>query len=204
MPFDRGDSHLGIKGGKKIDMERVAGIVLLVGSVLFCVAAFSPISRVYAERDAEKRIEIIEAGPGQWTLSQLLFALGATIAVIGLSLAAYHLRSSSAALAAYVGVVLLIIGVVFWDWHLYVRIVDPEGFARGTILRWPFVVYSILTQFGLIAFGVAYLGGGYPRWLGWTTIAATGALFILLLIFKDMPPFVYYIITILAGVVMVI
>ena len=185
-------------------MERVAGIVLLVGSLLFIAAAFSPISRVYAERDAEKRIEIIKAGPGQWTVSQLLFALGGSVAAIGLGLAAYNLRGSSAALAAYLGVVLLIVGVVFWDWHLYVRVVNPEGFARGTILGWPFVVYSILTQFGLIAFGVAYLRGEYPRWLGWTTIAATGALFILFLIFKDMPPFVYYVITILAGVVMVI
>ena len=57
------------------------------------------------------------------------------------------------------------------------------------------------TQLGLAAIGFALLSSGLPQWVGLTLIG--GSLFFLLayLIFKDMPPLVYYLLTRLMWIV---
>jgi hypothetical protein len=113
--------------------ERVAAIILLVGSVLFIIAAFLPVSQVFAEPSpAAAKLEIITSNPTALSTAQLLFGLGASIAAIGLGLVAYHLRGMPGAVWAYVvGLAAVILGVVFWDGHVYLRAVDPEGFVEG-------------------------------------------------------------------------
>jgi len=51
----------------------------------------------------------------------------------------------------------------------------------------------------LIAYGFAFLQAGYLRWLGLSAIIPAALLCIAYLIFKDIPPFVYYAITLLMG-----
>ena len=184
-------------------MERTAGIILIVGSILFLVAAFMPISWVYAMKTAKEKMERIEKSPGAWRISQLFFALGATVTAIGFGLVAVHFRTSPGALAAYLGVVVIVLGAVLWDWDVYLRAINPEQFVQGLIPGWLFVSYTVLTQFGLVTFGVAFLQAGLPRWLGLGTSGAGLVLFIATLIFKDMPPFVYYLLTLIAGIVLV-
>lgn len=43
--------------------ERVAAVILLVGSVLFIIAAFMPVSRVFAEPSPAAKLEIITGSP---------------------------------------------------------------------------------------------------------------------------------------------
>ena len=58
---------------------------MAVGSLLFLIAAFSPISnRVFPERSAERRERIIRRAPRQWLVAQALFALGSLLAAGGL------------------------------------------------------------------------------------------------------------------------
>lgn len=64
--------------------ERVAAIILLVGSVLFIIAAFMPVSQVFAEPSPAAKLEIRDSNRIAWTTSQVLFGLGASIAAIGL------------------------------------------------------------------------------------------------------------------------
>jgi len=52
----------------------------------------------------------------------------------------------------------------------------------------------------LLAFGVAYLRAGYPTWIGGITVGGAVIFFIVHLFFKDIPPFVYYILTFIAGI----
>lgn len=42
------------------------------------------------------------------------------------------------------------------------------------------------------------------NWLGWMFILGSVVLFILMVIFRDMPPFVYYVLTMIAAVVLFI
>ncbi len=180
--------------------ERVAAIILLVGSALFLIAAFLPVSQVFAEPSPAAKLEIITSNPTAWTTAQVLFGLGASIAAIGLGFVSYHLRDTPGAVWAYIGLVAVILGAVFWDGHVYLRAIDPEGFVEGRLIGWLFPAYALLTQAGLIAFGVAYLRAGYPAWLGGVTLGGAVIFFIVFFVFKDIPPLVYYILTFMAGV----
>jgi hypothetical protein len=179
--------------------ERVAATFLLVGSVLFIIAAFMPVSQVYVAPTPAAKLQIIYSDRPAWIASQVLFGLGASIAAIGLGFVAYHLRTTPGAVWAYLGLGAVIVGAVFWEGHVYLRTIDPEGFAEGGPIGWLFPAYALLTQFGLLVFGVAYLQAGYPSWLGGITITAAVIFFLVFLTFKDIPPFFYYILTFIAG-----
>ena len=77
--------------------ERVAAIILLVGSVLFIIAAFMPVSQVFVEPTPAAKLEIIDSNRTVWSASQVLFGLGGSIAAIGLGFVAYHLRGKPGA-----------------------------------------------------------------------------------------------------------
>ena len=180
--------------------ERVAAIILLTGSVFFIIAAFMPVSQVFVEPNPAAKLEIITSNRTAWTVSQVLFGLGASIAAIGLGFVTYHLRGTPGAVWAYIGLAAVVLGAVLWDWHVYLRAIDPEGFVEGRLVGWLFPAYALLTQVGLLAFGVSYLRAGYPAWLGGITVAGAVVFFIVYLVFKDIPPFFYYILTIIAGI----
>ena len=116
--------------------ERVAAIILLVGSVLFIIAAFMPVSQVFAEPSQAAKLEIITSNRTAWTASQILFGLGASIAAIGLGFVAYHLRGTPGAVWAYLGLAAVILGAVFWDGLVYLRAIDPERFVEGRLMGW--------------------------------------------------------------------
>lgn len=180
--------------------ERVAAIILLVGSVLFIIAAFMPVSQVFVEPTPAAKLEIITSNRTAWSASQVLFGLGGSIAAIGLGFVAYHLHGTPGAVWAYIGLAAVILGAVLWDGHVYLRAIEPEGFVEGRLIGWLFPAYALLTQVGLLAFGVAYLLAGYPAWLGGVTVAGAVIFFIVYLIFKDIPPFVYCVLTFIAGI----
>ena len=172
-----------------MSIERVAGTFLFVGSVLFIIAAFMPVSQVYVAPTPAAKLQIIYSDPTAWIASQVLFGLGASIAAIGLGFVAYHLRTTPGAVWAYLGLGAVILGAVFWEGYVYLRTINPEGFAEGRPVGWLFPAYALLTQFGLLVFGVAYLRAGYPAWLGGITLAGAVIFFIVFLILKDIPPF---------------
>ena len=184
--------------------ERVAAIILLVGSVLWMIGAGMPVWRVFVTPTPAAKLEIIASNRTAWITSQVLFGLGASIAATGLGFVAYHLRAMPGAVWAYIGLVAVILGAVFWDGHVYLRAIDPEGFVEGRLIGWLFPAYTLLTQLGLLAFGVAYLRAGYPAWLGGVTVGGAIIFFIVYLVFKDIPPFVYYILTFIAGIVLML
>ena len=62
------------------NLTRIGATVTIAGSVPFLVAAFLPISRVFPEPSPAKKLEIIEADPGQWLVAQVMFALPASFA----------------------------------------------------------------------------------------------------------------------------
>src|SRR5215210_4187738 len=117
--------------GASMSSERVAAAFLLVGSVLFITAAFMPVSQVYVAPTPAAKLEIIYSDRTAWIASQVLFGLGASIAAIGLGFVAYHLRTTPGGVWAYLGFGAVILGAVFWEGYVYLRTIDPEGFAQG-------------------------------------------------------------------------
>ena len=183
-------------------LQKSTTIILGLGSLMFLVAAFLPVSRVFAEPDAGKKLAIILEMRRMWTIGQVLFGLGAMVTVLGLGLLSYGFRDIPAVRWAYLGTGVMFIGSLLWCWHLWERTIDPEAFANGLYARYLFTLYSLFTQLGLVLVGILLLKSCLADWVGWMFIIATGVIFVVMVIFKDMPPFVYYVLTLIASVVL--
>lgn len=96
----------------------------------------------------------------------------------------------------------LLVGVLPWVWHVYLRAVDPAAFARGALPAWHFVGYSLLTLAGFALFGAALLGSGLPEWVGWMLIGSMTLLFALFVILRDLPPLFYYVPPLVTGIML--
>jgi hypothetical protein len=170
--------------------------IILIGCLLFLFAAFNPASMAFGAPTPEAKLEIIRRYERLWVISQYAFGLGAVVAAAGYLL----LARAGGPQAAYGGLLTLVssgmlAGALLWGINLFMRATDFEGFANGTQPNWPFLTYTLLTLLGLAVWGYVFLQGGFPVWLGWGTLAPAVVLFALLVIFKDMPPFVYYLIS---------
>ena len=182
--------------------DRTAAIVIVLGSILFMAAAFSPVSRLFAEPDPMQKMAIIEGAETQWTAAQLLFALGALVTAAGVGLLAYRAAGSGPSLPLYAATAVMMAGAVLWSWHVYERAADPTLFVAGELAAWPFVVYSVLTMAGLALLGVALLQTGLGVWVGWLCIGSAALFLALGIIFRDMPPFAYYIVCLTVGIML--
>lgn len=183
-------------------LQKTTALLLGLGSILFLVAAFLPYSRVFVEPVAEKKLEIITSMKKMWNIGQVLFGLGSMVTVAALGLQSYGFREIPGVRWSHLGVTLMFLGAAFWCWHVTERIIKPEAFANGTHTPYLFLVYSLLTQIGLVLIGILLLRSDVVNWVGWMFIIGSGAFFLLMVIFKDMPPFVYYVMTLIASVVL--
>lgn len=185
------------------DLNQIGATVIVVGSILFLVAAFLPVSyRVFPQPSPVQKLEAINADPGQWVTAQLLFALGTVVTVIGVGLYAYYVHREPYAPFAWGSVALLTVGAAPWLWQLYARTVDAASFTEGLFSIWPYLFYFLTTEAGLALFGVALLSSPLPSWVGGVVISTMVVLAILTVIFRDMPPFAFYVITLLTGVML--
>jgi hypothetical protein len=186
-----------------ISLQKTSALVVMLGSVLFLIAAFLPISfRVFPEPSAARKLDALTSSPTAWFAAQIFFGLGALVTVLGVGLAAYGFRAQPFGGLAQASVAVLTLGTLLWVWHLGERTVDPAAFANGALSVWPLLLYFGLTEAGLALFGVALLGSGLPAWLGWVVIGSMALFFAIVVIFRDIPPFVFYAITLLVGIVL--
>jgi hypothetical protein len=178
----------------------ISGWVICFGSVIFLSAAFAPMSRVFAIRDPEKKLDIISSSPGFWRLFQVLFGAGAIITALGVGLFVYAFSWQPDAWR-FLPAGLLLAGAIPWCAHVYLRAVDPQAFVAGALPAWHFKIYTLLTlaAFFLLGFDLLRLTGG-GQWQGFFLVGASMLLFILYQQFKDMPPFVYYILGLVLGI----
>jgi hypothetical protein len=70
-------------------------------------------------------------------------------------------------------------------------------------IRSLFVIYSVLAQSGIVAYGAALLSTRVlPQWLGWTSIVFSLVGLSLLAFTGDAPPFMYYLMPIVMGILL--
>jgi hypothetical protein len=190
-------------GDNQMNSQRLTGILLILGAISFLVAAFMPLSMaVYGEPSPEKRLENIEAAGIVWPIQHVLFGAGILVTIAGVVLvAAYFQRQSPSIwlLPAVLAFIASALPAIPW---LYLRAVDPQGWTAGQQPTWTFLSYTFLTQGGLLLLGFAWLKSSLPSWPGWLMAGGAALLFILTVITGDMPPFVYYLLTLTAGVVL--
>ncbi|MGX5716721.1 hypothetical protein [Arthrobacter sp. MAHUQ-56] len=185
-----------------------AGAVSTAASACWLLG-IAMVGNVHATRSAEQRLAMLERHRGLWTLGQFLAAAGTAAAPMGFLQLARRLRQESRnaetepALAGNLSAVAaaaLLAGSPFFVWDLAVRAADIEKFAYRRGAAWPFLTYS-----GLETCGIGLLGAGLQSspLKGRTALsaAASAPLFAgILLRYKDIPPFVFYLVEAALGV----
>jgi hypothetical protein len=183
-------------------VSRLSLLVLLFGSLMFLVVAGSPISWIFGERDPAKRLEFITARLDTWRFAQMIFGAGALVAAIGVLLLAIDVRKTDAGPQWMIAGLLMVGGAMSWIWHSYLRGMDPAGWVAHAHPIWLFPLFSLMNQAALVFLGLALFKFGAPRWVGWTSIVSGISFAVLMAIFRDMPPFVYYLVLGIIGVVL--
>ena len=186
-----------------MDLILVTAIVLILGTVLTYggFGSFPPI--IYTGKDMQEKLTLLAAQPRRWTLSQYLVILGGLVSAAGTVLLVFLFRGSRGFLPAWIGAAGFVLGHVFWIWIVILRIVKPQRQATGEFPGWLFPSFSFLAQLGLAGFGAAFCLQGVHPVLGIGIIAGSVLVFILFLKTKGMPPFVYYLMTLIIGVALV-
>jgi hypothetical protein len=181
---------------------KTTAFLILTGSVLFLAASFSPISRVHMEPTAAGRLAIITAEPAAWLIAQLLYSFGAFITAAGIGTAAFRLRSRVPSVLSYTVILAIAAGAIYFGAYVYFRWTNPQAWVQITPPYPSFLTYSFLTQAALLLFGIMLLIAGLPRWLGWLVTGSMLLLILLTLVFRDMPPFAYYLLSLPIGFVL--
>lgn len=191
-------------------MKNLAGILLIVGSLLFNFAAFSPISfKVFPERDPRKRIDYVRHDPRGWLIANLFFGSGALAAAVGMGAFAAHAQDASQDNLIRILMILsaaaALIGVVCWVFITYQRLVLPPEELFGGVYsdRATFTIYTVLTQGAIVLLGVVLAQLDYPGWLGWGVAVLAAASMAAFFYFKDMPPFTHYVLLLVVGIMLV-
>lgn len=168
------------------------------------------VGNVHSTKSAEQRLAMLERHRGLWTLGQFLAAAGTAAAPMGFLRLARQLRQENhgadhetervrARNLAAAAAAALLAGSPLFVWALANRAADIEKFAYRRGAAWPFLAYA-----GLQTCGVGLLGAALQSspLKGRTSLgaAASAPLFAgILLRYKDIPPFVFYLVEIAVG-----
>ena len=190
-------------------MQRVAGSMLIIGSILFASAAFTPISgQIFgAAATPTEIISFIEADPTGWLVTNILFGAGSLIAAIGVALFTVHLHngrySQNVKMIGYVSAGTALVAALMWLIISYLRVVQPEQIMSingGAYLwlGWVYVIGNIVT---LLMMGAIMFMSDYSKWLGGVLLV-----FGVVTIISELRsvPLVYYIPFLIAGIVLLV
>jgi hypothetical protein len=181
-------------------MSHTAGILLIVGSVVFLIGAAIGVPRVFTEPDPSERLRMVTERLGSWRVAQPLYGLGPLIAAAGVGVLAATESDRMSQTMVAVACAATGVGGITWGWSLYLRGTRIREFAFGTLPGWPFVTYIFMTMAGLALLGIGFLAGEFPGWLGWLTLGADLVFLLAYLRFRDIPPFVFYLLFLAVGV----
>ncbi|HXJ64101.1 MAG TPA: hypothetical protein VNN79_10135 [Actinomycetota bacterium] len=180
-----------------------AGLLLIVGAVVFWVGAAIGVPRVFTEGDPNARLKMLQTRARSWRAAQPLYGLGALIAALGVGVLAAHWNEGRGRAVLWIGFASMSFAAMAWCWSLYLRGTRIRDFALGSLSAWPFRTYVVLTIAGLALLGVSILLADIPAWPGWVAIGADILFLVGYLRFGDIPPFVFYGVLLVIGVVFI-
>jgi hypothetical protein len=174
-----------------------AGWVLVAGAASFLCAAFAPSSFVFGMGDPEQQRAFLERHQTSWKWGQIPFAAGAVVSAVGLVVLGVQLDSAAITAA---GAVATLVSLP-WAEHCRLRALSWTDFLDGRIPGWGYQVFVWGTLAALATTGAALLSTSFPTWTGLYALGATTLFTAWWLKAKDLPPFVFYLVTgVLGGV----
>jgi len=171
---------------------KISSLIILIGAIIFLIAALLPISRVFGLKTAKERLDFINQSKTAWNLSQVLFASGAIIFAVGVSLSAFLLKERQPGNILLIAATFLIIGALAWCRHVYLRAKNPMAYANGLLPGWHFLIYILLALAAMLIIGIALLMMNFPAWSGWLLIVSAILFFTTYILARDLPPVLIY------------
>jgi hypothetical protein len=183
-----------------MDLHTLAGMVTIIGSILFIFAGM-PMSNIYGEKRLEDRLARINANRRAFVVSQMGYGLGALITALGLLLFSLDTGDDASIWLNYGAAAALVIGAGLWTVFIYQRTVDPETMFGDYLGSRPMWAYFILTEIALALYGFVFLQSDTANWLGYASfITVAGMAVGALTIPEWLPPQVLYLLTLIIGV----
>jgi len=182
---------------------QIAGVLFIAGSTIFIFGAGIGVPRIWTEPDPHARLRILEERRTMWRIAQPFYGLGAIVAGAGAGYLAVDATSRATQSLFSVACVAMIVGALAWCWSLYLRGTRVEDFVFGRQPAWPFLTYVLLTIAGMALLGAGLLTGGFPTWLALRVLFADLAILGAYIGYKDIPPFVFYLLLLVVGIVLV-
>lgn len=173
---------------------------LIVGSAVFLAGAAIGVPKVFMTADADERLRLLTENVMLWRVAQVLYSVGPLLASVGVVVFGWERSGGTRVLLVAAGAA-MVFGSVLWAYSCWLRGVDPVDWAGGNQPWWPFRFYVLLTLGGLAALGIALLFTDSPTWLGWVVLAADLGYVVLFMVTDDIPPFVFYVLLMLVGIV---
>lgn len=195
---------------------RLASVVMLIGSLLFMVAAFTTAYfRRMPPTDPLEQLQVIGGDPVGWTAQAVLFPITMAVITASFALMAAALPATPAKTVAILAAVLSAIACLLWIPISVARLqllsaapaliasfdpnAPPQVMNGDRRLFW---VYTIVTLASMILIGAALaLGGALPR-MGWIVagLAALSLVVIAPFVMRDWPPFMSYLFTLVLAI----
>lgn len=192
-----------------MSLQQVAGIAISTGSILYFLAM--PVApQVYQKEDIGQRTAILAANETRWLVSQGLFALGMLLPAVGFLLLTMQSRATLPGWLIYLGAAAFFIGAINGAYLIYRQTLDPAAFWEET-LPIPNIIgylYIILTLLALIIYGIVFIQGSYPGWIGYLMTSAGAIMLIAFLVLRGEGGFfisvLMYLVTLIAGIVITV
>jgi hypothetical protein len=187
-----------------VNAIRAAGALLIAGSLTFLVGAQLGVPKVFTEPEPHSRLRMLEENLGRWRAAQPLYGLGPIITAVGTTLLAADAPVGAGTRAMFwLAAAALLAGSLAWARSVYLRAIRVADFAFARLPGWPFAIYVLLTIGGLAALGLGLLPSGVAAWLVALTLAADILFLVLYTRFRDIPPFVFYLLLLIIGLVLI-
>ncbi len=204
--------------------RRFTGMTLLLGAVLFLVAAFTSVTDskgtpVYSLPPREY-LFVVFTHSTLWQWDNVLFISGTIVTILGLALLTTQFRDAGDRAFSSLGLLAFVLGAVLWiiygAFRLSIDLWAAQEMARTAAIpdyyvplthwtRTLFIIHTILSFAALLAYGVALLTTRVlPHWVGWLTIVYALAGSGVLAYTHDFVPLLHYLLTIVMGILLLL
>lgn len=186
-----------------MDTQRISAILLIASFLAIGLSTVVNAPGLYQTQDIEERLQIIETHRTRWLANQALAFVGVLLTAVGFTLLASALRKDSGSIVPIFGAIAIAAGSVAMIYFLYLQTTDPRGGYSGAFPTAENLAYWLWLA-GTLLFGIAFLQGSLPAWLGYLTAGSAAVYGIVFLItgFGAITPFIVAFLSLVIGIVL--
>lgn len=188
-----------------MSLQRVGGILLMIGFAALWVGAIGGPPGLYQTQDIGQRLQILETYQTRWIIDRVGSLLFILFVPLGFSIVAYHIWSETGeripVLAGVAFVAASLSALVF----IFLQTTDPLGGYSGAYPVPENLAYWLWLA-GMVLFGVTFVVGKFPDWLGMLT-AGVALIYSIVFLISGMgalAPFLLSLVGVAIGIVLVL